>query len=288
MSLSGEPRDADRQVNWARQDWFAAQAKSGRESQTAYFAHERSGYQRYRHARVSAVLAVVADGMGRETLLDIGCATGALTARIARQFGFSKAIGMDFVPEVLDLGRGSYPEIDFRLGTLPRIDIEAASADVVIASEVLYYLTPEGRAEAIDEVARVLRPGGILLFTAVLGGRYFSVEEAKALIGRRLDTLAVETLHMAWFHRLAAPVYFADRLYTLIRTGGVPASAENRARYDRLRRWISPPPMRWMVGLTAAIGQPLLRREWPPRVCDRVLRLGRPTNIVIAAARPKD
>jgi 2-polyprenyl-3-methyl-5-hydroxy-6-metoxy-1,4-benzoquinol methylase len=101
------------------------------------------------------LLAGVAPG---ERVLDIGCGEGAFTA--ALHAAGTRPSGIDVATEPLRRARRTRPELDFRQtdGPLP---FAAAEFDVAWAGELLEHVQ-DGTA-LLDEVRRVLRPGGRLL-----------------------------------------------------------------------------------------------------------------------------
>lgn len=274
------------QVEWAPREWFQAQTSEGTDGASSYFGHAANGYQRFRHQALVEALQAHTRDLSRGVLVDLGCATGELTALIGRSLGFERVIGVDFVPEVLAAGRTRFPDIEFREGALPATDFPDSSVDLVIASEVLYYLTPEARQRAVAEIARILRPNGRLLFTAALGEAYFSPSEARALLAERFGEDSVVTLRMKLYHSLANPFYLARRLDGMLRSGSIPASAEMQARFRRweplLRVW----PVRVLIRMLSALGGPVLASETLPRTLSRIPVLsGSSTNIIIVARR---
>jgi SAM-dependent methyltransferase len=103
---------------------------------------------------------------GSPRILDFGCGTGGNSmayARVGRvvglepdrraaRFAAERARGLA-PPDRLDVCRA--------LGT--RLPLRSASFDVVLASDVLEHI--EDDASALQEIARVLRPDGVLVFT---------------------------------------------------------------------------------------------------------------------------
>jgi arsenite methyltransferase len=99
-----------------------------------------------------------------QTVLDLGSGAGN-DAFIARHEVGSegRVIGVDMTPEMIVKARANasklgYGNVEFRLGEIERMPVEAGSVDVVISNCVLN-LVPD-KAGAFAEMFRVLRPGG--------------------------------------------------------------------------------------------------------------------------------
>ena len=93
------------------------------------------------------------------TILDIGCGTGAMSARVAR---WGRVVSADFSPLALQFSRRR------GLGNLVgadamRLPFASEQFDVLIAMDMLEHLQDDCRA--LDEFFRVLRPGGRLFAT---------------------------------------------------------------------------------------------------------------------------
>jgi len=97
-------------------------------------------------------------------LLDVGCGPGSITLGLARAIAPGEAVGLDVVPEVLELARGlarqqGVENVRFEEGSLYALPYEAASFDVVYAHQVLQHLTDP--VAALMEMRRVLAPLGV-------------------------------------------------------------------------------------------------------------------------------
>ena len=92
-------------------------------------------------------------------ILDAGCGSGGMT-RYLTQFG--RVTGIDLAPEALDLARKrDLPRlVRSSIGALPFLD---GSFDVVTSFDVLYHLNVQDDSAALEDIHRVLRPGGIAL-----------------------------------------------------------------------------------------------------------------------------
>jgi ubiquinone/menaquinone biosynthesis C-methylase UbiE len=99
---------------------------------------------------------------GGLSLLDVGCGTGYHMASL-RERGF-KVAGIDGSEEMLEHARTNNPGAEIRKADVEAIPFPDASFDFVVCIEVLRYL-PESVA-CIQEMARVLKPGGVCLATA--------------------------------------------------------------------------------------------------------------------------
>ena len=111
-----------------------------------------------------------------DRLLDVGCADGSYTLRLAE--GFRAVDAVDIEPERLDDFRAKladHPQgdkITLAEMSAEKLDFDDETFDVVTTIEVLEHV---GDLDAtIKEIARVLRPGGRFLITSP--NRYFPFE----------------------------------------------------------------------------------------------------------------
>lgn len=111
-----------------------------------------------------------------ELVADVGCGPGRVAGYLARR-GLD-VIGVDVSEALLSIARTAHPSIDFRLGQLDALPIEAG----VLAGAVCWYsiiFTPLGRlGESFVELARVLVPGGFLLLAFQSEGEPVQRQEA--------------------------------------------------------------------------------------------------------------
>jgi SAM-dependent methyltransferase len=94
------------------------------------------------------------------TVLDLGCGHGALL-QFAREFGYHNVRGVDGSPEqvaaALRLGIEGVVEGDLSEMLNSQMD---ASLDAVVAFDVIEHFTRDELLPFVDEVHRVLKPGG--------------------------------------------------------------------------------------------------------------------------------
>jgi SAM-dependent methyltransferase len=96
---------------------------------------------------------------GQRAILDAGCGTGGMLGTL-RAYG--KIVGADSSEKALALarGRGQAPLVQADVCRLP---FASQSFDLVTCFDVLYHLRVFSDREALLEIARILRPGGVLL-----------------------------------------------------------------------------------------------------------------------------
>lgn len=99
-----------------------------------------------------------------DQVLDVGCGTGALLAKLSLVHPASRISGIDPVPEMLAIARHRLPT-PVRLSNAWAEDLPFAAGqfDVVISCNMFHYLRQP--VLALQEIQRVLRPGGRLLIT---------------------------------------------------------------------------------------------------------------------------
>ncbi len=96
-----------------------------------------------------------------KTVLDLGCNHGYGTRTISRNA--ASVIGLDVSARAIETARRRYPDLDFRLfdgGALPFPDRQF---DLVTSFQVIEHVA--GVADYLAEIRRVLRPGGLVVFT---------------------------------------------------------------------------------------------------------------------------
>lgn len=140
--------------------------ETGLESTRAYYDEFSKTYERHRrpndgdgyHALVDDLEVELCQryGAGKD-ILECGCGTGLILERLA---GFAKkAVGIDLSPGMLDLARDR--GLDVHEGSVTKLPFDDASFDVTCSFKVLAHVPDIGRA--IAEMARVTRPGGVIL-----------------------------------------------------------------------------------------------------------------------------
>jgi SAM-dependent methyltransferase len=90
-------------------------------------------------------------------VLDLGAGTGKLTRVLARRYAHVTAVEpLDGMRAILER---VVPDVEALPGSAERIPLDDASVDAVFAAQAFHWFDHD---RAIPEIARVLRPGGVL------------------------------------------------------------------------------------------------------------------------------
>jgi ubiquinone/menaquinone biosynthesis C-methylase UbiE len=93
------------------------------------------------------------------TFLDVGAGTGATGAWLAEH---GRVVASDFESVALDLHRERHDALGFVAADVNRLPFANASFDAVLCVTVLCHRSIPSPAAAVGELARVVRPGGVV------------------------------------------------------------------------------------------------------------------------------
>jgi SAM-dependent methyltransferase len=102
-----------------------------------------------------------------ETVLDLGSGAGIDCFLAAREVGpGGHVIGVDMTPAMIEKARanaakGSYPNVEFRLGEIEHLPVADGAVDLIISNCVIN-LSPD-KPQVFREALRALKPGGRVL-----------------------------------------------------------------------------------------------------------------------------
>ena len=116
-------------------------------------------YERAKYARTVAALG----GARARRALELGCSIGVLTAALAAHC--DALVACDAAPTAVATARERLtgtPGVEILQAVLPG-ELPAGPFDLVVASEVLYYLDGPALARTLDGLEAALAPGGVLL-----------------------------------------------------------------------------------------------------------------------------
>lgn len=140
-----------------------------RSQATSYFAAHAASWDKVRSlyvddAKVEAALLDLFDRRKPSALLDIGTGTGRILQLLASHIGFG--LGIDQSTEMLTVARANLDKTSLRncqvrQGDMYRLPVADSSFDAAIIHNVLHFA--DNPRAALNEAARILRPGGQLV-----------------------------------------------------------------------------------------------------------------------------
>lgn len=115
-------------------------------------------------ADIEAAILQTIDGRDIDQFVDLGTGTGRILEIAGPRVG--RGLGVDLSRDMLavardKLERSQLHNCQVRLGDIRNLDLAAGSVDAAVIHHVLHFL--HDPSTVIDEAARVLRPGGVLI-----------------------------------------------------------------------------------------------------------------------------
>ncbi len=129
----------------------------------------------------AAELATRAAALRPARVLEVAAGTGVVTRRLRAALPDAAVLATDLNPGMVARGSERVPEVEWRAADAADLGVPDASVDLVVCSFGVMFV--EDKRAAFAEAARVLTPGGTLLFTAwdVVGRSAFPAALVTAL-----------------------------------------------------------------------------------------------------------
>ena len=142
---------------------------------------------------------------GTESLLDIGCGDGKITAELARCLPGGWAVGVDSSEKMINLAQISFPQKNYPNLTFQVMDARKLIFDrqfnVIFSNAALHWIVDQ--KAVLAGVQRSLKPGGRLLFQMAGKGNAKDVLDI-------IHELADVEPWIRYFHNMAFPYGFYD------------------------------------------------------------------------------
>jgi SAM-dependent methyltransferase len=158
----------------ANNPWLALPDVSGAAYDAPYRARAAAGEDV--HGEANAVQALLARRPC--SVLDAGCGTGRIAIELARRG--ADIVGVDLDARMLDQARVQAPDLDWRLGDLATVDLGRTFDLILMAGNVLLFLTPGTEPQVLRNMARHLAAGGIVVAGFQIGRTAFGIAQYDA------------------------------------------------------------------------------------------------------------
>jgi ubiquinone/menaquinone biosynthesis C-methylase UbiE len=186
------------------------------EYETMFRVEERHWWFRALHSLILDTLTRAVPHWHGCKILDAGCGTGAILARLGRT---DDRVGIDLADEGIAFCRKRGLKTVVR-GDVMSLPFPNESFDAIICSSVLYHQWVGDVDQALREFFRVLRPGGVLILNlpayrflhsphdeAVMTARRFTRPEVRSA----LDQAGFEIRRITYWTTLLFPLAFVAR-----------------------------------------------------------------------------
>lgn len=145
--------------------WLTSRTRTGAEYDAPFEARAKAGIDI--HGEANLVERLLRTGYNPKhksspyQILDAGCGTGRMAIELAHR-GFD-VIGVDLDNIMLAHARAKAPDIPWILSDLQHVKLDKQFDMVVMAGNVMIFLTPNTEAAVLANLKRHLKPGGLLL-----------------------------------------------------------------------------------------------------------------------------
>ena len=167
-----------------------------------FAALERSGQDVHGEANFVASLRV-------SSILDAGCGTGRVAIELSQR-GF-EVVGVDRDADLLHTARAKAPHLPWYLEDLATVELTISGAPgqrrlfdaIIMAGNVMIFLDPESEGAVVNNMARHLAPGGVLVAGFQLQPGGFGLDQYDSLAtraGLELATRWATWGRQAWYH----------------------------------------------------------------------------------------
>ena len=158
----------------------------------------------YEREKYAATLAALPQSRYRSAL-EVGCSIGVLTAQLAGRC--DSLLSLDVARAALEQAErrcSDAPHVRFALSRVPE-EWPAGTFDLILLSEVVYYLDRRDVARLADRVAEAIAPGGDVVLVHWLGDTHYPLsgdEAADAFIAAAAPRLHIVRQSRADAYRL--------------------------------------------------------------------------------------
>jgi trans-aconitate methyltransferase len=161
--------DQDDMQLGAENPWLALPDISGAAYDAPYRARAAAGEDV--HGEANAVQAL--QSTQPFSVLDAGCGTGRIAIELAHR-GI-EIVGVDLDARMLDQARRQAPDLDWRLGDLATINLGRSFDLILLAGNVMLFLTPGTEAQVLRNLVGHLAPTGMLVAGFQIGRTAFGI-----------------------------------------------------------------------------------------------------------------
>lgn len=166
-----------------------------------HWGHRWRGTQRLRHGYCLRQIVQAVPRNQVNTLIDVGCAAGDFTDVVNRAYEPRKVIVTDTSSLAIRFVEEQYPSFDAKQCALPEVPALEDKADLVLAMEVLCYLSKVEAGDSLRSLSEAMRDGAWLACSNKenCGSQYLSTPELREEIQQHFEIVATATIFHRWY-----------------------------------------------------------------------------------------
>lgn len=135
--------------------------------------YQKVTLQRWWHNHKFETFKKLVDTKHFRKILDLGCASGAMTNKLSQIFPDAQITGVDTYNAAISYGREQYPHIKFLIADAHKLPFRNNSFDLVVCYETIEHLVnPE---IALKEINRVIKKTGMAVVAMDSGSLLFRI-----------------------------------------------------------------------------------------------------------------
>jgi ubiquinone/menaquinone biosynthesis C-methylase UbiE len=189
---------------------------------------------------------------------------GDFLEQLRKNFPTLQLTGIDFVGPVIEEAADRYPEMRFHQDSLPHLEKLDETYDLIVASEVLYYLSGEERMLAIRRLYQLLNSGGLLFISSTIAPHTFTVDSLAALANPNFEVRQTWLQKSRCYLRVLSIVQMPSKLESAVYSDSWPA------KYHRVFRVLRMPLIGTLLmaanRLLVYMSRPILRSVALPQL----------------------
>ena len=153
---------------------FSGQQQNNKQQVAAAFSRAAETYdsvadfQRAVGARLLSLLPESICPAHIQQWLDLGCGTGYFCEHLQQRFASARGTGLDLAQGMLAFARTRCPDLSYICADAEQLPLQDNSQNLVFSSLALQWCTDFSKV--LREAHRVLKPGGVLLFSSLADG----------------------------------------------------------------------------------------------------------------------
>lgn len=111
-----------------------------------------------------------------QSWLDIGCGTGYFCQQLQQRWPLAQGLGLDLAEGMLVVARERCPTLAYICADAEHLPLADHSQDLIFSSLALQWCSDF--SQLLREIKRVLKPGGVLLFSSLAEGSLFELRNS--------------------------------------------------------------------------------------------------------------